>query len=205
MAEDAGRLDELLALLADANERLREWQAELNAHMRKQMADGVAGKDAVSAMIDRQKQQLAEGDTPVDRARLDEELVELAEIYVRLPDSERARVRAELREMRQVRSQIYGTMHSMARRLRDTRDPSWLDAGLAMAAIEGGYTDFRDLYVALGELWLAAEAVRIRPRKRFTKAAEMAGEERDSLNRSGRTLMQAFPHSAHLHSIRRKR
>ena len=74
-----------------------------------------------------------------------------------------------------------------------------------MAAIEGGSIDFRDLYVALGELWLAAEAARIRPRKRFTKAAEMAGEERDSLNRSGRTLMQAFPHSAHLHSIKQKR
>jgi len=74
-----------------------------------------------------------------------------------------------------------------------------------MAAIEGGSIDFRDLYVALGELWLAAEAVRIRPRKRFTKAAEMAGEERDSLNHCGHNLLLAFPHSAHLHSIKQKR
>jgi len=205
MPDNAGRLNELLAALADANGRLRDWQVELNAHMRKQMAEGVPAKDAIPAMIERQRAQIAEGEVPVDHARLDEHLIELAECYAQLPDAERERVRSELSEMRQVRSQIYGTIHSMARRLRETRDDRWLDAGLALAAIEGGRIDFRDLYVALGELWLAAEAARIRPRKRFTKAAEMAGEERDSLNHSGRNLLLAFPRSAHLHSIKQKR
>lgn len=205
MDESAGRLDELLVSLADANGRLVAWQAELNAFMRRQIAEGIPANDAIPAMIDRQKRQIAEGDTPVDYARLDGELVELAKIYTQLSDAERAFVRAELREMRQVRSQIYGTMHSMARRLRDTRDRTWLDVGLALAAIEGGYLDFRDLYVALGELWLAAEDVGISPGRPFGAAARMAGDERDGLNHSGRNLLLAFPHSGHLHSIKRRR
>jgi len=205
MAEDTGRLDGLLVSLADADARLKAWQAELNAFMRQQMANGMPAKDAIPAMIDRQRRQIADGDTPVDYARLNEELVELAEIYIRLPADEQQRVRAELREMRQVRAQIYGTMHSMVRRLRETRERHWLDVGLALAAIEGGYLDFRDLYVALGELWLAAEAVRIRPQRHFTAAAKMAGEDRDSLGRSGQSLLLAFPHSGHLRSIRQRR
>ena len=199
------RRTELLQRLAEADQSLRGWNRELNAHLQQLLASGASGKAAVQAMMERQREQVAHGEAPVDHSRLDEELVELAEEYARLSADERDRVRAELREMPQIRSQIYGTMHTMAKRLRETRDRRWLDAGLAMAAIEGGRTDFRDLYVALGELWLAAEAVRIRPAKRFAEAAEIAGEERDSLNRCGRNLLLAFPHSAHLQSIKRKR
>lgn len=202
---DTGRPDGLLVSLADADARLRAWQAELNAFMRQQMADGVPAKDAIPAMIDRQKWQIADGDTPVDYARLDEELIELAEIFARLDIAGQARVRAELAEMPHVRTQIYGTMHSMAGRLRETRDRHWLEVGLALAAIEGGYLDFRDLYVALGELWLAAEDAGIRPQRHFTAAAKMAGEERDSSGRSGQSLLPAFPHSGHLRSIKQRR
>ena len=169
------------------------------------ISEGMPGKEAMQAMVERQREQVAVGEAPSADAQIQEMLWELCELYPEADVGEQAEVRERLKVLRYVRGRLYGLVHSAAKRLRESRDRRWLDLGLTAAALEGGRIDFRDLYVALGELWLAAEKVRINPRKPFRAAAETAGEERDSFGRSGRSLIAGFEKSAHLHSIRKRR
>jgi len=191
-------LDALDAALGAWNREQSDWLQEL-------IRTGTPAGEALQALIERQRATAAEGRGPVDYADLHARIAELCRAFRDTDDAGRMALRAQLGGRRNVLAQFYGFIHHAAARLRESGDLRWLDLALAAAALEGGQIDWRDLYVALGELWLAADHVHVNPRSRFTAAAAMADDTLDSTGHSPRGLITAFPHSAHLHSIRRKR
>jgi len=205
MADDGLDASELADALEAIDATLGVWNRELSDRMQEQIRAGTPAGDAVQAMIARHKQQVEEDRAPVDYDELHARIVELCDAFRDLDNAGRAALRERAAQWRNLRNQFYGFIHYAAARLRATRDGRWIDLALAAAAIDGGLSDWRDLYVALGELWLAAESVHINPRSRFEAAAAMADDTLDATRHSPRGLVAGFPHSAHLHSIKYRR
>lgn len=54
-----------------------------------------------------------------------------------------------------------------------------LRTGLAAAALENNKTDFRDMYVALGDMWVTASLANVDPAPLFREAAEWCSDRDD--------------------------
>jgi hypothetical protein len=63
---------------------------------------------------------------------------------------------------------------SFAHKLADTCDDSWLRLGLAAVSIDDNGTDFRDSYVALGDLYVCAVRCGIEPGPYFEEVAQIS-------------------------------
>ena len=64
-----------------------------------------------------------------------------------------------------------------ADQLRATGDAVWLRRGIALAALGQGGTDYRDLHVALADLWDAAEAAGLDPAPAFRQIGAFASSQ----------------------------
>src|SRR5437763_12610434 len=62
--------------------------------------------------------------------------------------------------------------------LRATRDRAWLTLGLAGASIENSRRDYRDLLLALAELYVAAEESGLDPQPEFARIATLSDGEK---------------------------
>jgi hypothetical protein len=100
----------------------------------------------------------------------------LADIYLQTTPEQRERIRSffDGEGKRHVRDGLHGYISRAAKFLEETRDPKWLWRGLAAGSIEDQRIDWRDTLVTLGELYVAARRVHIRPKPYFKAVAQMS-------------------------------
>jgi hypothetical protein len=96
------------------------------------------------------------------------------ELYLRGDAALRREIRHSFNEWTSVRGRMLAKAWSFADNLADTCDDRWLRLGLAAVSIDDNGTDFRDTYVALGDLYVCAVRCGIEPGPYFDEAAEIS-------------------------------
>jgi hypothetical protein len=107
------------------------------------------------------------------------------ELYLRGEEALRCEIRRSFNEWTPVRGRVLAKAWSFADKLADTCDDRWLR--LAVSIDDNG-TDFRDTYVALGDLYVCAVRCGIEPGPYFDEAAEISS----GVSNVERTSMQDF-------------
>ncbi len=90
---------------------------------------------------------------------------------------ERTEIRAATSDKAGVLSALLGYVYASASRLQSSADGEWLRKGLAAASIENCSVDYRDILLALAELYVAAEKVGIDPKPHFAAVAELSSSD----------------------------
>jgi len=204
MADEA-KAERLTQIASDLDEyqRVFELRNQASKDVIKSIGKRKVKTDEFSKMIEEAAARLdADPTTVINRDRLNELLDELADMYMAGDFRQRVDIMGMVGARRGVRNHMHGYMHRCAKQLRETRDDTWLLRGLTAAAIEDATIDWRDTLVALGELYLAAEHVRLRPMNYFRQVAEMASPEQKSGHQSTRNMLLTFDKTAHLRSIK---
>jgi hypothetical protein len=96
------------------------------------------------------------------------------ELYLRGDEALCCEIRDSFEGWTAVRVRMLARTWQFAERLADTCDDRWLRLGLAASSIDDNGTDFRDTYVALGALYLAAVRCGLEPGPYFEEAAEIS-------------------------------
>jgi hypothetical protein len=84
-----------------------------------------------------------------------------------------------------------------ADRLADTCDDRWLRLGLAAGSIDDNGTDYRDTYVALGDMYVCAVRRDMEPVTYFEEAAEISSGVSNIEQTSMRDFLLRFEESAY--------
>lgn len=128
--------------------------------------------------------------------RASDGLDQMCAAYLEAPPADRETIRQAFAENRTLLNALIGHIYRAASRIQDVEDSQWLLVGLAAASIEDQRTDFRDVLVALGELYMAAARAGIDNRSHFkTVAALSTGKAKGG--RNTRSLIGGFRQSAH--------
>ena len=179
MQDRAMELTALIQRLDDLEERYQEWVAPINQVIQERLfkinRDGYTSADYdrdVRAIKERQRAKY-------DPYRAIYELLdELCPAYVDASAEERAAVRAAVSEKGGVLSALLGYAYRAARRIRSPEDREWLRRGLAAISIENCSKDYRDVLLALAELYVAAEQAGMRPGTDFRAMSKLSSDEK---------------------------
>ena len=95
-------------------------------------------------------------------------------LYLQGEEALRREIRHSFNEWTSVRGRMLAKAWSFADKLADTCDDRWLRLGLAAVSIDDNGTDFRDTYVALGDLYVCAVRCGMDPRPYFEEVAEIS-------------------------------
>jgi hypothetical protein len=95
-------------------------------------------------------------------------------LYLQGKEALRREIRDSFSEWTAVRGRMLAKAWTFAEKLADTCDDRWLRLGLAAISIDDNGTDFRDTYVALGDLYLCAVRCGMEPVPYFEVAAEIS-------------------------------
>jgi hypothetical protein len=104
-------------------------------------------------------------------------LDELCPAYLAASAEQRAAVRAAVSDKNGMLSALLGYAYRAARRIQSPEDREWLLRGLAAISIENCARDYRDVHLALAELYVTAEETGIKPRSVFRAISRLSGEE----------------------------
>jgi hypothetical protein len=96
------------------------------------------------------------------------------ELYLRGDAALQREIRDSFSVWTAVRGRMLTKAWTFAEKLADTCDDRWLRLGLAAISIDDNGTDFRDTYVALGDLYLCAVQCGMEPVPYFEEAAEIS-------------------------------
>ncbi len=96
------------------------------------------------------------------------------ELYLRGDAALQREIRHSFNEWTAVRGRVLARAWSFADKLSDTCDDRWLRLGLAAVSIDDNGTDFRDSYVALGDLYICAVRCGIEPGPYLDEVAEIS-------------------------------
>lgn len=83
----------------------------------------------------------------------------LCQLYLEGDERQRARIRDAVRGREGILNNLLGYVYLSARLVRETRSQDWVRIGLAAASMRGDGPDFRDFYLGLAELYMAAVGV----------------------------------------------
>lgn len=119
------------------------------------------------------------------------------ELYLRGNAALRREVRHSFDEWTAVRGRMLAKAWSFADKLADTCDDRWLRLGLAALSIDDNGTDFRDTYVALGELYIGAVRCGMEPGPYFEEAAEISSGDSNMELTPMRNFLLRFEESAY--------
>ena len=110
-------------------------------------------------------------------------------------------LRREIRESFEgwtaVRGRMLARAWSFADKLADTCDDRWLRLGLAAVSIDDNGTDYRDTYVALGDMYVCAVRRGMEPVTYFEEAAEISFGVSNIEQTSMRDFLLRFEESAY--------
>jgi hypothetical protein len=95
-------------------------------------------------------------------------------LYLRGDEALRREIRVSFEGWTAVRGRMLAQAWLFVQRLADTCDDRWLRLGLAAVSIDDNGTDFRDSYVALGDLYVCAVRCGIEPGPYFQEVAEIS-------------------------------
>jgi hypothetical protein len=200
------RLAEIDARLVRLNEAWEQWDGELAEAQKGLEQAGLDRLEAAGVVHRRQVDAFRAGTAPLDLREVEEALDELCSLYPRSDPDQRLRIRDSFGSKRRLRAYLHSYIGGRAAsRLRSTGASRWLDLGLAAASICDQKVDWRDLLIALGKLWLAAEEKGIGPARHFSAVARISSDEPVHGQSSTRELLRGFRTSAHLKSIKLKR
>jgi hypothetical protein len=129
-------------------------------------------------------------------------LDELCPAYLEASAEERAAVRGAVSDKRGVLSALLGYAYRAAQRIQSPADREWLRRGLAAISIENCARDYRDVLLALAELYVVAEEAGLRPRSEFTAVSKLSSRE---LPRGGDTPMQGMLANFSRYAVLRER
>jgi hypothetical protein len=199
------RLAEIDARLSRLNQAWEGWEGEL-AEVQKGLERGsMDWLEAAGVVHRRQVDAFRAGTAPLDLREVQELLDELCALYLRADQDQRLLMRDSFEDKRRVRKYLHSYIGGRAAsRLRSTGENRWLDLGLAAASICDQKVDWRDLLIALGKLWLAAEDAGIAPARHFSAVGRISSDEPVYGRGSTRELLRGFRTSGHLRSIKQR-
>lgn len=90
----------------------------------------------------------------------------------------RLKIRSAFKNKNGLLSALIGYAYISADKLRKTADKKWLNAGLASVSIENCRRDYRDMLLALAELYIVAEDVGKKTLEEFTKVSKLSSNEK---------------------------
>jgi len=118
-------------------------------------------------------------------------------LYLEGEEALRREIRDSFRTWTAVRRCMPARAWPFAGKLADTCDDRWLRLGLAAVSIDDNGTDFRDSYVALGDLYVSAARRGIEPMPYFEEAAEISSSDSNIDETSTRDFLLRFEGSAY--------
>jgi hypothetical protein len=180
--------------LEELEEQYQEWVEPINRVIRecsyKVNRDGYTPADFDRDVKAVKEQQRAKYDPYQAIYRL---LDELCPAYLESSSEQRAGVRAAVSDKNGVLSALLGYVYRAARRIQSPQDREWLRKGLAAISIENCARDWRDVLLALAELYVAAEGAGIRPRSDFTAVSRLSsGDKPEYGSTSTREILANF-------------
>jgi hypothetical protein len=172
-------LTALIQQLDELEERYQEWVEPINRVVWecsfKVHRDGYTPAD-----FDRDVQAIREQ----QRAKYDpyqaiyELLDELCPTYLEASAEQRAAARAAVSDKNGILSALLGYVYRAAKRIQSPADREWLRRGLAAVSIENCAKDYRDVLLALAELYVVSEEAGLRPRSDFTAVSRLSSDEK---------------------------
>ena len=180
----------MAAALDDLDDSVGAWQKKVNDAFaaRWQFEDGF--DDRFREANEAARREAGKGPLAELYAFLDD----LADTYLAVGSELRAEIRVLVGERRAVLGTMYDYIGHTVRFLHETGARVWLRRGLAGAAIEDARVDFRDLYLALGDLYLEARRAGLEPASEFRAVGALASKE--PAGRSTAGILQGFEESA---------
>jgi hypothetical protein len=167
--------------LNELEERYQEWVGPINQVIRE-----------CSYKVNRDGYTMADFDRDVKRVK-DAQLAtydpyqemydffdELCPAYLDAASPQRAEIRAAVSDKAGLLSALLGYVYRSASRIQPPSDGEWLRRGLAAASIENCAKDFRDVLLALAELYVAAEEAGIDPKPAFKAVARLSSGDKPS-------------------------
>ena len=127
---------------------------------------------------------------------------QLCPYYLEAMPQERTEIRAAASDKAGVLSALLGYVYTSASRLQSSADREWLRKGLAAASIENCSVDYRDVLLALAELYVAAEKVGIDPKPHFAAVAELSSSDTP---RGGMTPVREMLADFHSYAVLKER
>jgi hypothetical protein len=127
---------------------------------------------------------------------------QLCPYYLEATPQERTEIRAATSDKAGVLSALLGYIHTSASRLQSSADGEWLRKGLAAASIENCSVDYRDVLLALAELYVAAENAGIDPKPHFAAVAELSSSDTPQ---GGTTPMRKMLADFHSYAVLKER
>jgi hypothetical protein len=119
------------------------------------------------------------------------------ELCLRGDEALRREIRGSFEGWTGVRGPMLAQAWSFANRLADTCDDRWLRLGLAAVSIDDNGTDYRDTYVALGDMYVCAVRRGMEPVTYFEEAAEISSGVSNIEQTSIRDFLLRFEESAY--------
>lgn len=135
------------------------------------VVDGYTTSDLWKEMEDRRQQQLLVFDPCKNITLL---LDQLCHAYLHCSSQEREQIRDAVCKKEGILGVLVSRIRESADHLRSSKNQAALLDGLIAASIENGQTDFRDVLLALAELYVAAEEAGIDPKPHFQAVAQMS-------------------------------
>ena len=118
-------------------------------------------------------------------------------LYLRGDEALRRELRESFEGWTSVRGRVLAQAWLFVQRLADTCDDRWLRLGLAAVSIDDNGTDFRDSYVALGNLYVCAVRCGIEPSPYFQDVAEISSGVSNVEQTAMRDFLLRFEGSAY--------
>jgi hypothetical protein len=193
--------------LDQLEEKYQEWVAPINEVIQecsfKVNRDGYTPADfEKDVMRIREKQREKYDPILAIYALLDE----ICPAYLEASPEERASIRTAVSDKNGILSALLGYAYRAASRIQSPADRQWLRQGLTAISIENCSRDYRDVLLALAELFIAAEEAGIQPRPEFNAVSRLSSAEKPQ---GGNTSLQSILANFHGYGVlkehRRKR
>jgi hypothetical protein len=199
-------VEEVQERLEELEERYQEWAAPISRITRecwrKLNRDGYTAADFDRDVKRARDEQLAQYEPFKD---MSEFFDRLCPAYLDATPQERAEIRAAVRDKSGVAGALLGYVYRSASRLKSPSDREWLRLGLAAVSIEDCCRDYRDVLLALAELYVAAEEAGLRPQPEFTAVAKLSSSEKPTGgNTPVRRMLSGFHRYGALEERKRK-
>ena len=163
--------------LEELERSYQEWVKPINAaiqeNLRKVNRDGYTWDDYLKTIEEARAKQRSNYDLHQEIYALFDQL---CPAYLNATAQERAEIRDAASDKNVILSALLDYVHESAEQIHSPADEKWLLNGLAAASIENCSRDYRDVLIALAELFVSAEVVGIDPKPHFNSVAVLSSD-----------------------------
>lgn len=167
-------LDTFKRQIIELEERFQQWVEPIDRTWSETLEEGYTLDDHKRKVKEIAQSQIARYDPYQDMFAL---LDQVCPIYLSASSQRRAEIRAAVSDKEGMWSGLINFVYRAVERLQSPADKEWLRLGLAAVSIEDQSMDIRDTFVALAELYVAAEKAGIDPKPYFSEVAELSSDQ----------------------------